>query len=177
MVLKGLRNGLELKFYELALKILKENNLELYDLDWNPSSGSLKIFIFDSRTKTATLDDCVRIDRSFNPYIESEEWMPENLTLEVSSPGLFRQLNAIDHFKDIEGEEITLNLLTKIDEARYPDFPKTMRNNLKIKVKLLTTNNDSLSVEARGVLFEVPFTQIKKANLETNFNNYQPINE
>jgi ribosome maturation factor RimP len=171
MVLRGPRNGLEQKFFELASKILSEQNLEMYDLEWHAPSGELRLFIMNPETKTAVLDDCVRVDRAFTPYMESESWIPENFTLEVSSPGLFRNLSTLEHFKGVVGQDVTLGLAKKIDETVYPEFPKVLRNNLKIKVKLLDVNDEGVVVDARGVKIDVPFTQIKKANLETDFNN------
>lgn len=171
MVLRGPRSGLELKFFEIAQKVLGELHLELYDLEWIAPSGELRLFIINPATKTALLDDCVNVDRAFNPYIETETWMPENLTLEVSSPGLYRHLSSIEHFKSVIGEDITLNLAKKIDETVYPEFPKALRNNLKIKVKLVSVGEDEIVIDAKGVEVKVPYTQIKKANLETDINN------
>jgi ribosome maturation factor RimP len=173
MVLRGPRSGLELKFYEIASRILSDLNLEMYDLEWSAPSGELRLFIMDPKTKTAVLEDCVKVDRAFNPFVETETWIPENFTLEVSSPGLFRNLSSVDHFLGVQGQDITLGLSKKIDEVIYPDFPKVLRNNLKIKVKLLEVKKDSLIIDAKGVTIEVPFSQIKKANLETDFNNPQ----
>jgi len=173
MVIKGPRQGLELKFFELTQKILSENNLELYDLEWHAPSGNLVVYIMNPETKTALLEDCVKVDRGFNPYMETETWIPENFTLEVSSPGLYRGLSQISHFKDVEGQDVQLHLLKKIDEEKYPDFPKSMRNNLKIKVKLLEVDNDGIWVDAKGVRVQVPFEQIKKANLETDISNHK----
>jgi ribosome maturation factor RimP len=177
MVLRSPRNGMELKFFEIASKILTDLNLEMYDLEWNAPSGQLSLFIMNPKTKTALIEDCVKVDRAFTPYIESETWMPEDLTLEVSSPGLFRFLTSIEHFQGVINQEVTLNLVKKIDETIYPDFPKVLRNNLKIKVKLIEVKAESIVFDARGVMVEIPFTQIKKANLETDFNSYQPDGE
>ena len=173
MVIRAPRSGMELKFFELASKILSELNLEMYDLEWLASSGELRLFIMDPKTKTAVLDDCVRVDRAFSPYMETESWIPENFTLEVSSPGLFRNLTTTEHFKGVVGQDVTLGLVKKIDETIYPDFPKVLRNNLKIKVKLVKADDESIVVDAKGVEIEIPYTQIKKANLETDINNYQ----
>ena len=174
MVLRAPRSGLELKFFEIASKILSELHLEMYDLEWHAPSGELRLFIMDPKTKTAVLDDCVKVDRAFNPYME-ETWVPDNFTLEVSSPGLFRGLSTLEHFKGVVGQDITLNLNKKIDETVYPEFPKALRNNLKIKVKLVEVKDESIMIDAKGAMVEVPFTQIKKANLETNINNnHQP---
>jgi ribosome maturation factor RimP len=174
MVIKAPYSGMSLKFLELAEKILTDVGLSLYDLEWNSASGELKVFIIDPQTKTATLDDCVKVDRGFNPYMESETWIPENFTLEVSSPGLFRQLNTVNHFKEVVGSDILITLISKVDEQKYPEFPKSMRNNLKIKVKLLSANDEFINIDAKGVSVDIPYTQIKRANLETNINNHQP---
>jgi ribosome maturation factor RimP len=168
MVLKGPRQGMELKLFGLTTKILTENNLELYEMEWNPSSGNLVVYIQNPKTKSAVLEDCVKVDRGFNPYMETENWIPDNFTLEVSSPGLYRVLTTVPHFKSVEGEEVMLHLLKKIDEDKYPDFPKVLRNNLKLKVLLVKADEQGLLVDAKGVKVEIPYEQIKKANLETD---------
>jgi ribosome maturation factor RimP len=170
LVIKENRTGLELKFFELTQKILKELNLELYDLEWVQGPGDLRIFIMNPETKTAVLEDCIKVDRAFSPFIETEAWMPENITLEVSSPGLFRHLNQVVHFQMSVGEELSLTLNKKIDEEQVKDFPNALRNNLKLKVKLNTVESDGVNVEVKNIQFKIPFTQIKKANLETDIN-------
>ncbi len=173
MVLKGPRQGLALRFFELTQIILSENNLELYEMEWNEVSGNLVIFIMNPPTKSAVLDDCVKVDRGFNPYVETETWIPENFNLEVSSPGIYRGLSQISHFQDVIGKEVQLHLVKKIDEEKYPEFPKALRNNLKIKVKLLEVGENGILVNAGGATIDIPFEQMKKANLETDISNHK----
>jgi ribosome maturation factor RimP len=162
------RSGLEQKFYELSQKIVSELSLVLYDMEWVAGSGDLRIFIMDPATKTATLEDCIRVDRATTPYFESETWMPENVTLEVSSPGLFRELKNLSHFESVVGEEVALVLNKSISEEQSLDFPKSQRNNLKLKAKLLEIDAEKIRIEIKEVKLDIPFNQIKRANLETN---------
>jgi ribosome maturation factor RimP len=162
------RSGMEQKFFELSKKVVGELSLELYDMEWVPGSGELRLYIMDIQTKSATLEDCIRVDRAFTPYFESETWMPENVTLEVSSPGLFRELKNLTHFKSVVGEDVLLVLNKAISENQSADFPKSQRNNLKLKAKLLETDNEKIKVEIKDVVLDIPFDQIKRANLETN---------
>jgi ribosome maturation factor RimP len=162
------RSGLEQKFFDLSFNVVKNNDLDLYDLEWHPAQGELRLFIMNPVTKTATLEDCIKIDRAFTPYFESETWMPENVTLEVSSPGLFRELKNISHFESVVGEDVALVLTKAISEEQSLEFPKSQRNNLKLKAKLLKTSSDKITVEVKEIKLEIPFEQIKKANLETN---------
>ncbi len=162
------RSGLEQKFYELSSKIVSEQSLVLYDMEWVSGPGDLRLFIMDPLTKTATLEDCIRVDRATTSYFESETWMPENVTLEVSSPGLFRELKNLSHFESVIGEDISLVLNKIISEAQSLDFPKSLRNNLKLKAKLLEVNNEKIKIEIKNIILEIPFEQIKRSNLETN---------
>jgi ribosome maturation factor RimP len=76
------------------------------------------------------------------------------------------------------GQDVMLTLVKKIDEVQAPDFPKALRNNLKIKVKLLNVVDDqSINIEAKGSVVSIPFTQIKRANLETDINYNSKHNE
>jgi len=170
MVLKGPRTGLEQKFFELTSKIVSENGLELYEMDWHRPSGNLVVYIMNPETKSAVLDDCVKVDRGFNPYLETETWIPENFTLEVSSPGVYRSLSTVEHFKNVLNEDVMLHLNKKIDDEKYPEFPKAMRNNLKIKVALESVDDHGINVDAKGVKIFIPYEQIKKANLEADLN-------
>lgn len=171
MVLRAPRQGMELKFFELTQKVLEGTNLELYDMDWNPTSGNLVVYIQNPETKSALIDDCMEVDRGFTPFMETETWIPDNFTLEVSSPGIYRQLTTAKHFMAVVNEEITVNLNKKVDEEKYPDYPKALRNNLKIKVKLLSATEEGIVIDVKGLAVEVPYTQIKKANLEADISN------
>jgi ribosome maturation factor RimP len=162
------RSGIEQKFYSLSVRVVNELSLDVYDMEWVSGSGELRLFIVDPKTKTALLEDCIRVDRAFTPYFESETWMPEHVTLEVSSPGLFRALKYLDHFESVVGEEVALVLNKPISEDQSAEFPKSQRNNLKLKAKLLETSADKITVEIKNIKLDIPFEQIKRANLETN---------
>lgn len=169
-VLRGEREGLEKKFFDLCFKVVTENGYKLYDLEWHSNSGELRLFIMDPKTGSAVIDDCAKIDRELSPFVENETWMPENLVLEVSSPGLFRNITSIEHFKMIEGQDALLTLAKNISEEQCADLPRALRHNMKPKVKVLEANELGIRVELKDVMFFLPYDQIKKANLETELN-------
>ena len=167
-VLRGEREGLEKRFFDLCLKVVTDCGYKLYDLEWHPGSGELRLFIMDPKTGSAIIDDCAKIDRELSPYIENETWMPENLVLEVSSPGLFRNLTNAEHFKMIEGQEALVTLFKNISEEQCPELPRAFRHNMKPKVKIIEAFEKMVKVEIKDVRFDLPYEQIKKANLETD---------
>ncbi len=165
-VLKSPSEGLEKKFLLLCQEVVTRESLVLYDLEWIPKSAELKVYIMNPETKSALLEDCIRVDRALSPYIDELEWMPEELTLEVSSPGMYRQLNRIEHFQWAVGEDALLTLNREIEPSQCPDLPNAMKKNMKPKVKILSAKEDEVQVAIKDSIFFIPYTQIKKAQLE-----------
>jgi ribosome maturation factor RimP len=146
------RTGVEKRFFELAQKLTSEHLLELYDLEYVPAKGILRVFIMNPNTKTALIEDCVKIDNAFDPYME-ESWVPD-FTLEVSSPGMFRLLKTRRHFEISVGEYIKLTL----SEALLGD--------LKPRVKLEDVQDNKIVVNYKNKNLDLMFEQIKKAQLD-----------
>ncbi len=157
------RNELLDKFFSLTKQIVENEGLSLYDLEFLPGKGILRVFIMNSKTKTALIDDCVRVDHAFTPFIESESWMPTSLTLEVSSPGVYRALKTSEHYTLAVGEIVSLILH---NEAAKRDF----KGNVKLRGKLVSVEGDSFVVKVVDKKteqeFKLNFKDIKKANLD-----------
>jgi len=167
MNLKEDRKGIEKKFYDLCLQVVQEQGLELYDLDYLPGSGELRIFIYNPTTKTALIEDCVKVDHALTPHIDSLDWMPERLTLEVSSPGVYRNLRTRQQFEAATGEYLQLTLAKTFDQQEgAPELPKKIMTSKKIVGKLLECHDDDLVLEIDEKVLKVKLTNIKKANVE-----------
>jgi ribosome maturation factor RimP len=167
MELEPNRKGLEKKFFELCESVVAENNLRLYDMDFFPVSSELRVFIYHPETMTAKLDDCVAIDHALTPFIDSLEWMPESLTLEVSSPGLFRRLRTKEHFASSINQRIALTLAS-VDELEGLEVAE--KNKLKrgkqIIAVLQELGTETITCLINDKKVKVNFSNIKKANLE-----------
>lgn len=163
MVLRQSRTGLEQKFYELCERVIPETGLELYDLDYLPGSGELRVYIRNPETMTAVIEDCIAVDRALSPFLE-EEWTPSKLSLEVSSPGLFRSLRTVAQFKETKGEKVALTLTKKIEDN---DLPPSIKNNKKLIGTLLRADESGVELDIEGHSLAIGYDMIKKANLET----------
>lgn len=166
--MKKERKEIENNLYDLCKRVVEEQNLKLYDLEYFSPQKLLRIFIEDEKTGTAVIDDCVKIDKAMTPYIESLEWIPDALTLEVSSPGVYRSLKTYDHFKRAEGRFVKIELVSKMDNdsSEYADLPKRLIGSRKIKALLVETKEEEIDLDIKGYRFSINFNQIKKANLE-----------
>ncbi|EQC50611.1 ribosome maturation factor RimP [Bacteriovorax sp. DB6_IX] len=168
MVLKEERTGLEKKFFDIALNVVKEAGYELYDLDYIKGSKTLRVFIMDPATNTALIDDCVKVDRGFTPFMEEEEWIPEDIVLEVSSPGLYRNLTSVEHFKMASDTPVSLHLKKSLSELLPSEELDKKTGKAKTFVCHLEEVSDEYIVAALDENFslKINYTDIKKANLE-----------
>lgn len=169
MVLKSERTGVEAQFYDLCTKVVCEEGYELYDLEYFPRNQELRIFIMDKETGSAVIEDCVKIDHALTPYIDELEWMPDQLRLEVSSPGVFRNLSSIEHFQSAVGELVELVLTKKLMSEEYDDLPRSLVGEKKIRVVLNQVNENEIQVSLADYSLNIKFENIKKACLSPDF--------
>lgn len=160
-------NNTERRFMELCQQVVADCGLELYDFNYNPGSGLLQVFIMDPKTGTAVIEDCIKVDHGFDAYVE-QEWIPDNFTLEVSSPGVYRSLVTVKHFEAALGQPVQLLLKKRFDEIPgVENCPKKYKGQKKVKLLLQAITDDGLELKFDEQMFKLPFNEIKKANLES----------
>lgn len=167
MVLREERSGMDKKFFELCQKVVSAEGLEIYDLDYLPGSHELRLYIQNPETGTAVIEDCIKIDKAMTPFIEEEEWMPSELTLEVSSPGVYRNLTSLEHFKTVEGQNVQLTLKKKLDDD-LEGLPKKLKGQKKIIGTLIEVLEEGIALEIEDLRIDLKYDEIKKANLEVD---------
>ncbi|MFN8370878.1 MAG: hypothetical protein U0T83_09680 [Bacteriovoracaceae bacterium] len=157
------RNELVDKFFNLTKQIVENEGLSLYDLEFLPGKGILRVYIMNAKTKTALIDDCVRVDHAFTPFIESESWMPTSLTLEVSSPGVYRVLKTNEHYSMAIGEVVSIILHNEAAQRMF-------KGNVKLRGKLVSVEADGFAIKVVNKKseqeFKLNFKDVKKANLD-----------
>ena len=157
------RTGLEEKIYQLSQRVVQETDFELYDVTYNSINNLLRVFIYEKSTQSAEINDCVEVDRAFSRYIESEDWLPEKLTLEVSSPGLYRKIKTLSHFRMSIGKLIKVHFGPEIKPEKF--------KNKKVIAMLNNCNDDSidLTTQKDEEIINVNFINIKSVNAEYQF--------
>ena len=75
--------ALEKKFLEVCAPVVTEQGLELYELEYISGSQLLRLYVENPVSKSANLEDCVKVDRAMTEVVEANNWMPDALVLEV----------------------------------------------------------------------------------------------
>lgn len=96
----------------MAVQAVHNAGLSLYEMEYLPNKKFLRLYIINEETKTAVIEECVKVDHEITPLLEDLAGIPQGITLEVSSPGLYRDLKNRQHFEWSIGTRIKLYLHT-----------------------------------------------------------------
>jgi ribosome maturation factor RimP len=162
------RSEREQHFLESVLPILKEQGLCLYDLEFLMKGTLIRLSIFDPVTKTATLEDCTKIDQALNPLFEKDDHWLNNVTLEVSSPGLFRRLKYWPQLQEAVGQRVSLEVTSawsKRDLSAYPKGLKGQKNLIGELESIDLEEKQWIQLIWKGHLIKIHQQEMKKIQL------------
>jgi ribosome maturation factor RimP len=160
------RDGLEKKFFLMCEPVVQEAGYRLYDLEYVSQQKLLRLYIQDPRTGSALIEDCVKVDKSLSPAFETNDWIPEDVVLEVSSPGVYRHIADLEHFKMSMNEFVAVTIMGQLSEEQFKNAPKGIKGEKKFRGKLVEVNADNFVIVVNNFNLKLTYTQVKKINLD-----------
>lgn len=121
---------------ELAAPVLEELGLELWDVRFEKEGGGWFLRYFIDKPGGVTIDDCERFSRAVDPLLDEADPISQSYCLEVSSPGVERELVRPRHFEQNLGRAVTVRLIRPKDGVR------------EISGTLLSYENGTIAVRA-----------------------------
>lgn len=104
----------EEKTEELLAPIINENHFELVDVEYVKEAGNWYLRAYIDKENGITIDDCEIVSRALSDLLDKEDFIKDSYILEVSSPGLGRQLKKDKDFMRSIGEEVDVKLYKAI---------------------------------------------------------------
>lgn len=140
---------------EIAARAADESKLELVHTQIVGASKNLTVRVFIDKQGGVTHEDCSAVSRQVGAVLDAEDFIPGNYTLEVSSPGLERELYSLKDFEKFSGS------LAKVKTNTPIDGQKNFRG------RIGSIENDEIIFEdkTRGTI-RFPYSAVAKANLE-----------
>jgi ribosome maturation factor RimP len=160
------RSGLEKKFYLMCEPVVNEAGFRLYDLEYIVGQKLLRLYIQDPRTGSALIEDCVKVDHALDPAFETETWIPQDVVLEVSSPGVYRHLSTLEHFKLSMGEMLAVVIMGQLSEEQLQGAPKGIKGEKKFRGKLMEVEDETFTILVKDFPLKFTYKQVKKVNLD-----------
>ena len=142
---------------EALLKpITVELGVRIYDLEYVKEGSDKYLRAYIDKDGGVTIEDCEAVSRRFSDELDREDFISEAYILEVSSPGLGRQLKKDRHFENSLGEEVELKLFEAVDGEK--EFSGVLK----------AYDKDSLTIETDGT--EKVFERAKVAVIRLSVN-------
>ena len=100
------------------MPIIEEGNFELVDVEYVKEGANWYLRVYADKEGGINIDDCVAISRALEVKLDEKDVIPDAYILEVSSPGLGRQLKKERDYKRSLGKEVEIKLYKARDKQK-----------------------------------------------------------
>ncbi|MCQ2481140.1 MAG: ribosome maturation factor RimP [Clostridia bacterium] len=104
--------------WELAEPIAKELGLEIWDVRFLKEGADWILRIFIDKEEGIDIEDCVNMTHAIDKPLDELDPIDQSYSLEVSSPGVERDLTRPEHFEKYKGANIKVKLIRPVDGQR-----------------------------------------------------------
>ena len=146
--------GIADRISEIAARSTSNAGFELVHCQIAGTKRSPILRIFIDKPGGVTIEDCATVSREMESVLDHEDLIPTSYVLEVSSPGIERELFTIGDYKKFSGHMARIKTSRPVDGQR--NFTGT----------IVSVNDDNIELEDRtSGRIRIPFGSIVKGNL------------
>ncbi len=125
---------------ELVRDVVEECGCTLWDVEFVKEGQDHNLIIYIDKFEGVTLDDCEMVNDAVNPILDEADPIEGSYYLEISSPGLERELRTNEHIKAFLGERVIVKLYA----------PKDGKKAYDVTLSELDEENNVLTVEEQN---------------------------
>ena len=96
--------------YRLAKPLAEQLNLQLWDVRFVKEGATWYLRVFIDKPGGVTIEDCLNMTHLIDPVLDQADPINCSYCLEVSSPGIERELTRPEHFEQFIGSPVTVHL-------------------------------------------------------------------
>lgn len=112
------REQYEKRTEQILAPIMEAEGFELVDTEFVKEGGSYYLRAYIDKPGGITIDDCEKVSRQLSDRLDEEDFVEESYILEVSSPGLGRQLKKDKDFERSLGEAVEVKFYKPLNGVR-----------------------------------------------------------
>ena len=102
----------------LIEKTVEECDCTLWDVEYVKIGAEYHLIVTIDSEEGITIEDCERVHRAIDPLLDEADPIEGSYRLEVSSPGIERELKTDAHIKACLGETVEARLFAPLDGSR-----------------------------------------------------------
>lgn len=139
----------------IVRQVAGPGEIELVHIDISGTKRDLVVRIFVDKEGGVTLDDCSTVSRDVEAVLDADDFIPTRYVLEVSSPGIERQLYSLADFQRFTGKLAKVKTKVEIEGQKIFVGP------------ISAVEGDTITLEdrTRGTV-KFGYADVEKANLK-----------
>jgi ribosome maturation factor RimP len=143
---------------ELFEPVIDSMGYELVGVEFVAAGKHATLRVYIDREQGVNLDDCAAISHQISGILDVEEPIQQAYDLEVSSPGIDRPLFKLADFERFAGKTAKIKLAVALQG----------RKNFKGRLQGVA-DSKRVTIEVDGEMFDLPYADIARANLVSEF--------
>jgi len=144
----------DVRVREIAARVAELAGVEFVHSQIAGSNRRPTVRVIIDKPEGVSVEDCATVSREIESVLDRDDFIPTSYVLEVSSPGIERELYTIADFRRFAGQRARLRTAEAIDGQR----------NFKGTILGVMDNVIDFEDETRGQI-SLPFSSVVKANL------------
>lgn len=137
---------------DLAEAVARHRSLRLWDLEIDGHARQAVVRVFVDADGGVDLDTVAEVSEEISRGLDLRDPIPGRYTLEVSSPGLERNLRTPEHFALSVGKRVVVKTKERL-----------IGNSHRIDGSIVAADDDAVRVDADGDEVAIPYDQVKSA--------------
>ncbi len=106
----------------LVTPIAEPLGIWIYDVEFVKEGADYYLNVYIDKEEGVNIGDCETVSRALSDALDAEDYISEEYTLVVSSPGLGRTLTRDRHFANSIGEEVEIRTFRPHPETGSKEF-------------------------------------------------------
>ncbi len=144
---KGKGGNVSAAVWQIAEPIAEKLGVEIWDIRFLKEGSDWFLRIFLDKEGGIGIDDCEAFSRAIDAPLDELDPIEQGYCLEVSSPGLERDLTRPEHFEKYIGGKIKIKLIRPVDGVR--EFKGTLESCDKSRFVLRLDDGSAMDLDKK----------------------------
>lgn len=141
---------IEEKIEELVTKPITDLGYRVYDVMYVKEGKDNFLRIFIDNDKGISIDDCEKVNDAITDMLDEADIIKDQYFLEISSPGVERNIRKDKHFEESIGKEVNIKLFKPLDN-KEKEITGILKGFDKETVKIETDKNEEITIPRNNI--------------------------
>lgn len=123
--------------------------VEIYDVEYVKEGREWYLRAYIDKKGGVTIEDCEKVSRALSDALDLEDFIPDAYILEVSSPGLGRQLKKDRHFEKSLQETVEVKMFEAVDGVK--ELEGILRAYDQRKIVIMLEDDSEIELERNKI--------------------------